>query len=147
MQACLPYFTLNRPLVITRMKSDSRLDLPQTRANLFWCCRVPDVGLCTNVTFLMLRFDWRASNQSNYTFTSCSWANGVRQNARDWLVEMMQRTANENVACLRRICKRSELLQILRGQAAFSFAVLCIISTVQYFWGRRSFQIRYAAHF
>ena len=39
---------------------------------------------------------------------------------------MMQRTTNENF-----------LLQ--------SFASLC--STVQYFWGRRSFQIRYAAHF
>ena len=66
-------------------KSDSRLDLPQTRANLIWCCRVPDIGLCTNVKFLMLRFDWRASNQSNYTVTSCSWANRVRQNAWDWL--------------------------------------------------------------
>ena len=53
---------------------------------------------------------------------------------------MMQRTANENAACERRICKRSDqpkinritnndadLLQILRSQAAFSFAVLCII--------------------
>ena len=39
---------------------------------------------------------------------------------------MMQRTTNENF-----------LLQ--------SFASLC--STVQYFWGRRSFQIRCAAHF
>ena len=48
-------------------------------------CRVPDVGLCTNVKFLILRFDWRASNQSNYTITSCSWANGVTQNAWDWL--------------------------------------------------------------
>ena len=41
----------------------------------------------------------------------------------------------------------SDLLQTLRRQAAFSFAVLCIIITVWYFWGRRSFQIRYAAHF
>ena len=39
----------------------------------------------------------------------------------------MQRTANENAACLR------------------SFASLC--STVQYFGGRRSFQIGYAVHF
>ena len=54
---------------------------------------------------------------------------------------MMQRTANENAAYLRRICKRS-------GKQHFRlrfFASLC--STVQYFWGRRSFQIRYAAHF
>ena len=42
---------------------------------------------------------------------------------------MMQRTANENAACLRRICKRSDKPKIdsKRKQAAFSFAVLCII--------------------
>ena len=45
---------------------------------------------------------------------------------------MMQRTANENAAC----------------QAVVSFAVLCIIMLLSsLFWGRRSFQIRYAAHF
>ena len=47
---------------------------------------------------------------------------------------LVQRTGNENVACLRRI---------LRKQAAFSFAVL----RTSIFWGRRSYQIRYAAHF
>ena len=42
---------------------------------------------------------------------------------------MMQRTASENAACLRllSIFGLSDLLQILRKQAAFSFAVLCII--------------------
>ena len=38
---------------------------------------------------------------------------------------VMQRTANENAAGLRRICK--DLLQILHKPAAFSFVVLCII--------------------
>ena len=59
-------------------------------------------------------------------------------------IEMMQRTANENAACLRRICKRSDQPKIER---LVNNNARLIISTVQYFWGRRSFQIRYAAHF
>ena len=53
----------------------------------------------------------------------------------------MQRTANENAACIRRICKRSDqpkveritnndarmILLLIRSFTAFSFAVLCII--------------------
>ena len=63
---------------------------------------------------------------------------------------MMQRTANENAACLRRICKRSDqiLYRSYVNRQHFrlrSFASLC--SAFQYYWGRRSFQIRYAAHF
>ena len=70
MQACLPYFTLNRPWEWLReWKSDSRLDLPQTRANLFWCvlfrmsayaqmsnfsCYVLIDGLVTNQITLLL---------------------------------------------------------------------------------------------
>ena len=45
---------------------------------------------------------------------------------------MMQRTANENAACLHRICN-------IRKQAAFSFAVLCIIM----FCCLKSFAVKY----
>ena len=55
--------------------------------------------------------------------------------------KIMQRTANENAACIRRICKRSDqpkveritnndarmILLLIRSFTAFSFAVLCII--------------------
>ena len=71
--------------VITRMKKRLSSWSSSDSGKPILMCPVQDVGLCTNVKFLMLRFDWRASNQSNYTITSCSWANRVRQNAWDWL--------------------------------------------------------------
>ena len=49
----------------------------------------------------------------------------------------------ENAARKHRICE----LQILRLREAFSFAVLASFQLFKTFWGLRSFQIRYAAHF
>ena len=77
---------------------------------------------------------------------------------------MMQRTANENAACERRICKRSDQPKILFVTFYFwlirSFTDLAFtgsifvcgplhhhISLSSNFGGRRSFQIRYAAPF
>ena len=56
--------------------------------------------------------DWEHQNAA---VTSRNEQRAKNANYRDqtvsWLVEMMRRTANENAACLRRICKSSDISQ------------------------------------
>ena len=60
---------------------------------------------------------------------------------------MMQRTANENAASERRICKRSFTDPAFTGSIFVCGPLHHHVLLCSIFWGRGSFQIRYAAHF